>query len=1098
MKELHTTHDRVLHTSNMDRRTSSPSVTTVINDIITDRHRCTTTTTTTTTTRDSSNKHGEDPNNGENNDGAQLQQQPQQQQRRRDGKGRGWKAPIDDSLVFATRVTCNVALASLFVVLQDPTEPAIPEAYWTYISVILLAMVPTNDTATTLRKTVERLVGTIVGALAAAVIGALLYVLSDSHLAQSLVLVVAVALESWSWSYLMYQLDCQSLYAAMLTHLTFGLVLLTIYQQGATRSSLRLASDRLVNICIGCTINAIVTLTIWPQSTHTFLQARVQAQYTAVGQAAQGVLRAAHEAATRGRTKLLHYAEIRKFTQASSRRHRAGDGHVGRRRRRRPHINRRLQRPTPPPVSFDDSVYNATVQGFESWQHAHDYFPLLQWDPFFVFGSEKRRQRFVRHVNGRAARAFFLQTTVALLDTLVRSGTLESLSSSCLPSPNPSSTRTNTDRSDTNPLSISSPNPPHAFEFLYEMGTRVQQVLDCTLETTTRDAAAEALWCESLPRVRTRLAAMRASWRAQNDDSKNSNRKQDNTTTLKQSQVTQNGNVDSDNNTNTSEPVLKALDVEDYLSDLSPQTPPPRLSSSYVEDRQHLFFQLCEQLIVRSIRAYAFWESYNREEDDVDDEALINDDLQTTERNNSSLGQVPLGDTTESQNLTESSCKNTADEDIQSNEMHQICLLGKKLWPPKPGALYFAARVSLAIVFTVLFVVIPPRDDPWPASLNIFFPAAFMSWLPGLDTASTIGIALQGVQGTLMAAAMAFGLSPILWVLRDHHSVQSATLFILLVLQAFVYCIFADKAGLRKSFAGVWAIVIAGVFLIIFYENSGIYQPWKPFVFWFINPFITCGICTLVVTVLGMQSTRKAMERNAYKQAKAAGVSAGYVLQDAHDWFVYCREPVSYNSSVRFHGQHKWDKRSWVQSIAYDTYVGGFVSWRNMHLLFPRLAYDPLHLARHDRRAFETYLSERSAMTFFLQNTVVLIDTIVRSSIQWRLQGSLNLISIVGERVQQALDLPTDLADIAVESLLSENLPQVRNERRRLHIHLGMTSDSQLDHLVARESFTISPLTVLNEDDQMFLFFHLLEHLIRQTARLHRYCKLHMEYCRDT
>ena len=205
-------------------------------------------------------------------------------------------------------------------------------------------------------------------------------------------------------------------YACILCNLTFIIVLFPFYGQEGDKAWIK-SVYRLINVFIGCLISVVGSIIVLPRSTNKLLHERIQNQCQLAGQASEAVLHAAAD--------VLFCPSIARPQSDSE----SDDEEIGRRSVNPLHDS-------PLSKSFKrfhkailDEGNDVALEKYESalqdWKVTKGLFSLLQYDPFhYLFppspGDRDSRAEFRSNCADTLARALRIQTTVALLDGIIR------------------------------------------------------------------------------------------------------------------------------------------------------------------------------------------------------------------------------------------------------------------------------------------------------------------------------------------------------------------------------------------------------------------------------------------------------------------------------------------------------------------------------------------------------------------------------------------------------------------------------------------------------------------------------------------------------
>jgi len=294
----------------------------------------------------------------------------------------GWYPP--DPIIFSFRISVSCTCGALFV-LAFPVDDPWPSATWIYITAAIVSWMPSIDTASVLKKTIERTIGTMIGAFFGLAVGFISLKINDLTW-QAVFLASAIAVHGFVYPYTCDRLGFRTSYAAWLGCFTFGLVALAFFDKQHSDKPWFTGMHRIMNIVIGCSIVAAVSLLVWPLSTKVLLHKKVDRLLQRTGQSAEMVLNVAIDA----------FADQRK----------------------RPALAEIIGKD-----DFSCDVHTAYIKNVESWKDCKSLFPMLKYDPFFWPVPREQREYFRNHMAVRLARCFRIQMNIVMLDAITRSDT---------------------------------------------------------------------------------------------------------------------------------------------------------------------------------------------------------------------------------------------------------------------------------------------------------------------------------------------------------------------------------------------------------------------------------------------------------------------------------------------------------------------------------------------------------------------------------------------------------------------------------------------------------------------------------------------------
>jgi len=211
-----------------------------------------------------------------------------------------------DAIHFGARMSACLTASSLFVLAQAPgadddaEDGRFPEGMWVVITVLFVCWFPALDAASVLEKSVQRLAGTLVGAVLRLACGFLSPAVEKSHgvRAQAACLGACVALVSFAvCACAMHarigraRLIERKSYAMILCLLTFTICLMQFYSLGDRpwRKSLY----QVTNVVIGCFLGVALSMLVFPRPTVGILHDMIAKQIELAGKASEAVLHTA-------------------------------------------------------------------------------------------------------------------------------------------------------------------------------------------------------------------------------------------------------------------------------------------------------------------------------------------------------------------------------------------------------------------------------------------------------------------------------------------------------------------------------------------------------------------------------------------------------------------------------------------------------------------------------------------------------------------------------------------------------------------------------------------------------------------------------------
>jgi len=298
-----------------------------------------------------------------------------------------WKQCIDmwlvfdrESFVFASRVGTSTLLATLIGLLVPPDDVVL-DGFFVIINAVVVAWVPANDTATVVKKALERTLGTFIGAVGGLAFGFLSLLPGNGTPGQAAIIGASIAVIGFLYVFVACVMGYRSNYAAILSATTFSLVILAFYNDDDGRPW-RYGVMRSVSILVGALLAALVSLLLWPSSTKRALESKVAEQLSVTAKSAQLVLEKAYEALLRMR-KPRHITDV---------------------------------------IHISDEAYESCVNCTSKWKACKSMFPMLAYDPPYLLLSPEDRRRFRDDMASRLTRAFRIHVNVTMTDAVIRMG----------------------------------------------------------------------------------------------------------------------------------------------------------------------------------------------------------------------------------------------------------------------------------------------------------------------------------------------------------------------------------------------------------------------------------------------------------------------------------------------------------------------------------------------------------------------------------------------------------------------------------------------------------------------------------------------------
>ena len=338
---------------------------------------------------------------------------------------RQWFHQIDrDAIYFGARMAVCLTLSSLFVLAQSPADTHhFPEGMWVLITVLFVCWFPTLDAASVLEKSIQRLIGTLIGAALGVLCGFISLFVEKQYgvRAQAICLACSIALVSFSvCGYAVHvkiggtSLITRYNYAVILLILTFSICLMPFYTIEAENLAWKKSLFRVVNVVIGCFLGVGLSMVVFPRPTVCILQDKISKQIELAGEAAEAVLHTAvdmfSESTYAGNANAPPLALADEILASATARQSV--------RMRMPTIRRPWRKVDS--VLGHDVVLEKYEAATKEWRTATSQLGMLRYDPFNIGRPNDLLQKFRTETANTLARAQRIQTTVVLIDGIVR------------------------------------------------------------------------------------------------------------------------------------------------------------------------------------------------------------------------------------------------------------------------------------------------------------------------------------------------------------------------------------------------------------------------------------------------------------------------------------------------------------------------------------------------------------------------------------------------------------------------------------------------------------------------------------------------------
>jgi hypothetical protein len=343
--------------------------------------------------------------------------------------------PIERNAVhFGIRMSVLLTISSMFVFFE------FKEGMWVLITVLFVCWFPRLDSASVVEKSIQRLIGTFIGAALALTCGFISLwcfdtvpsnedddgVDRDEHSRQKayqaafLATCIFVVTLTVGFAILQFKIQGTPIiqkynYASILCLLTFTIGIFPFYD-GDDPRWLR-ALYRVQNVIIGCILGAFGSMVLLPKSTNQILTEQIHRQIRLAGEVSEAVL---HEAADSfsGAFECINLAdELLETPQQKSQRLAKQSSRVSFRFVKKSAIYVR-----------GDQVLETYEAALKDWRVTKGIFSILAYDPFNIGIPEETQAAFKAETANTLARALRIQTTVVLLDGIIRNDPKHSFS----------------------------------------------------------------------------------------------------------------------------------------------------------------------------------------------------------------------------------------------------------------------------------------------------------------------------------------------------------------------------------------------------------------------------------------------------------------------------------------------------------------------------------------------------------------------------------------------------------------------------------------------------------------------------------------------
>lgn len=400
--------------------------------------------------------------------------------------------------------------------------------------------------------------------------------------------------------------------------------------------------------------------------------------------------------------------------------------------------------------------------------------------------------------------------------------------------------------------------------------------------------------------------------------------------------------------------------------------------------------------------------------------------------------------------------------------------------PFPSGALVFAARVTTALTIASLFTLIPPQSNPYPEPVWVFTTACVTSWLPSPDIATAWKKTWQRSLGTCVGAGLGIVVG---FMSTSQPQYQALILGLVVGLVTLIGSFMARNRGLESNYSAILSQLTFGVVALSFYED--VEHPWKRGVYRMTNIILGCLIGGTTALVIRPISAKTLITQKVHHQMRVAGVSAQEVLFLTSRSFKQQAQPERFIDLV---------KKKTCNDKAYKAAIEGLGLWKECTSLFAMLDYDPFYLSMNtnEKATFVENLKQISARSLLIQNSVVMMDTLIRGGTKHfdENQETHDLLTSAGELIRCVLDMSIDLhqRQHASDQLMNGILPRIRSYITLFRSRSHIASFDDIDQLqLAWTNFNESarPLLSLESEEQIVMFFDLLQHVLLRSVRQH-------------
>ena len=315
-----------------------------------------------------------------------------------------------DAVQFAMRMAVLLTISGLFVLVRSPTWHY-PDGMWVLVSVLFVCWFPSLDAASVMEKIIQRLIGTFVGAAFGLGLGFLSLWVFPKRKQQAIFLTCCMFVGNFMIIYIAGQCRVgqdkvirRFAYATILCVLTFCICMLPFGLDEDPKW--HLGVWRICNVIVGCILGAIGSIAVCPRSTSAVLHDKTVRQVKLAGEASEAVLLSA-AAALSGRIQVERLAEELLDTLPQS--------------QMRWKFNRSDSSLTTKAYNIGGDVALTKYEdAIADWKVSKALFPLTKYDPFAVTKAPEKSKAFHTEVARTLARTLRMQTTIVVLDGMIR------------------------------------------------------------------------------------------------------------------------------------------------------------------------------------------------------------------------------------------------------------------------------------------------------------------------------------------------------------------------------------------------------------------------------------------------------------------------------------------------------------------------------------------------------------------------------------------------------------------------------------------------------------------------------------------------------